>query len=220
MAPPSRWRTRSSSGRSRASQARCARTQRGVSCTPAYARSSLARRWRWKSRPTTTCPTWTACRTASCSCSSRWVRASSLRHRSSRGSRRAGRPPSSSGRARDAEVRRVWDSVRGARDAAVELLRARWAGHRPVTGAELDDAARGVIRDAGYAAHFPHRTGHSIDRELHGSGPHLDNFETADTRGLIPGVGFSVEPGVYFPGRFGMRSEINVFLAETGPEVT
>ena len=65
-----------------------------------------------------------------------------------------------------------------------------------------------------------HRTGHSIDRELHGSGPHLDNFETADTRLLQPGIGFSVEPGVYLPGRFGVRSEINVHLGEAGPEVT
>jgi Xaa-Pro aminopeptidase len=65
-----------------------------------------------------------------------------------------------------------------------------------------------------------HRTGHSIDRDLHGSGPHLDNFETADERTLIPGVGFSVEPGIYLPGRFGMRSEINIHVGEAGPEVT
>ncbi|MGH7675670.1 MAG: M24 family metallopeptidase, partial [Gemmatimonadales bacterium] len=124
------------------------------------------------------------------------------------------------GRAPDAEVRRVWDTVRGARDAAVARLNERWAAGVPVTGADLDDAARGVIGAAGYGDCFPHRTGHSIDRQLHGSGPHLDNFETADTRVLTPGVGFSVEPGIYLPGRFGMRSEINVFLAETGPEVT
>ena len=123
------------------------------------------------------------------------------------------------GRAPDAEVRRVWETVRGARDAAVARLRARW-GHAAVTGAELDDAARDVIREAGYGDSFPHRTGHSIDRDLHGSGPHLDNFETADDRVLLAGIGFSVEPGVYLPGRFGMRSEINVFLNETGPEVT
>ena len=123
------------------------------------------------------------------------------------------------GRAPDAEVRRVWETVRAARDAAVARLRERW-GHAPVTGAELDDAARGVIREAGYGNAFPHRTGHSIDRDLHGSGPHLDNFETADDRVLLAGIGFSVEPGVYLPGRFGMRSEINVFLNETGPEVT
>lgn len=125
-----------------------------------------------------------------------------------------------SGRSPDAEVRRVWTTVRDAREAAVTLLRERWTAGRPVSGADLDDAARGVIAGAGYGAQFVHRTGHSIDRELHGSGPHLDNFETADDRILLAGVGFSVEPGVYLPGRFGMRSEINVFLGETAPEVT
>jgi Xaa-Pro aminopeptidase len=119
-----------------------------------------------------------------------------------------------------AEVRRVWETVRDARDAAVALLRERWKQGAPVTGAALDDAARGVIRAAGFGEYFVHRTGHSIDRDLHGSGPHLDNFETADERTLIPGVGFSVEPGIYLPGRFGMRTEINVFLGEAGPEVT
>jgi Xaa-Pro aminopeptidase len=123
------------------------------------------------------------------------------------------------GRTPDTEVRRVWETVRGARDAAVGSLRERW-GRAPVTGAELDDAARAVITKAGYGEFFPHRTGHSIDRDLHGSGPHLDNFETADDRVLLAGIGFSVEPGVYLPGRFGMRSEINVFLDAGGPEVT
>lgn len=123
------------------------------------------------------------------------------------------------GRTPDAEVRRVWETVRAARDAAVDTLRGTW-GKATVTGAELDDAARGVIAKAGLGEFFPHRTGHSIDRDLHGSGPHLDNFETADDRALLPGIGFSVEPGIYLTGRFGMRSEINVFLAETGPEVT
>jgi len=123
------------------------------------------------------------------------------------------------GRAPDAEVRRVWDAVRRARDAVVAALRERWP-RGPVTGADLDDAARTVIHEAGFGPFFVHRTGHSIDRDLHGSGPHLDNFETADTRPLIPGIGFSVEPGVYLPGRFGMRSEINVFLGEVAPEVT
>ncbi len=118
------------------------------------------------------------------------------------------------------DVRRVWNAVWGAREAAVTLLKERWRAREPVTGAALDDAARGVIRAAGYGEQFVHRTGHSIDRDLHGSGPHLDNFETADERTLVPGVGFSVEPGVYLTGRFGVRSEINVFLLETGPEVT
>jgi len=125
----------------------------------------------------------------------------------------AGREPST-------EVRGAWDVVRGARDAAVALLRERWKNKQPVTGAAVDDAARAVIRAAGLGEYFVHRTGHSIDRELHGSGPHIDNFETADERTLIPGVGFSVEPGVYLPGRFGVRSEINVYMGESGPEVT
>jgi Xaa-Pro aminopeptidase len=129
------------------------------------------------------------------------------------------------GRTPDPEVARVWTVVRDARDAAVTRLRERWravadGGGPVVTGAELDDAARAVIREAGYGEWFVHRTGHSIDRELHGSGPHLDNFETADTRTLQAGIGFSVEPGVYLPGRFGVRSEINVYLGETEPEVT
>ena len=126
----------------------------------------------------------------------------------------AGRDPSP-------EMRKVWEAVRGARDAAVTLLREQWKQRQPVTGAALDDAARGVISRAGYGESFVHRTGHSIDRDLHGSGPHLDNFETADERRLIPGVGFSVEPGIYLPGRFGMRTEINVYIGEEGgPEVT
>ena len=125
----------------------------------------------------------------------------------------AGREPST-------EVRGAWDVVRRARDAAVVLLRDRWKRKEPVTGADLDDATRGVIRAAGFGDYFPHRTGHSIDRDLHGSGPHLDNFETADERALIPGVGFSIEPGIYLPGRFGIRSEINVYLRESGPQVT
>jgi Xaa-Pro dipeptidase len=130
------------------------------------------------------------------------------------------------GRSPDAEVRRVWQAVKGARDAAVDTIRTPWVGKpgkgeggRVVTGAEVDDAARAVIRAAGYDEYFPHRTGHSIDRDLHGSGPHIDNFETEDARALVPGVGFSVEPGVYLPGRFGMRSEINVYIDATGPEV-
>ena len=129
------------------------------------------------------------------------------------------------GRNPDAEVRRVWDAVRRARDRVVEVLRERYGGGGKgegggVSGADLDDAARAVIRDAGYAEYFVHRTGHSIDRELHGSGPNLDNFETADTRALEPGVGFSIEPGIYLPSRFGMRSEINAFLTGTAVETS
>lgn len=118
------------------------------------------------------------------------------------------------------EVAHVFDVVRDARDRAVALLSDRWREGWSVTGAELDDAARKVIATAGYGDYFVHRTGHSIDKELHGSGPHLDNYETHDERKLMAGVGFSVEPGIYLPGRFGVRSEINVYLRADGPEVT
>lgn len=118
------------------------------------------------------------------------------------------------------DVGRVFDIVRDARDQAVAVLRDRWREGWSVTGADLDDAARKVITRAGFGDYFMHRTGHSIDKDLHGSGPHLDNYETHDDRRLLPGIGFSVEPGIYLPGRFGVRSEINVVVHDDGPEVT
>jgi Xaa-Pro dipeptidase len=117
-------------------------------------------------------------------------------------------------------VQQVWQAVRRARDAAIEAIRSAAAARRGIAGFEADRAARDVIEAAGFGDAFVHRTGHSIDRDLHGSGPHLDDYETHDDRLLIPGVGFSVEPGVYLAGEFGMRSEVNVFMADTGPEVT
>ncbi|NNG16500.1 MAG: M24 family metallopeptidase [Gemmatimonadales bacterium] len=77
-----------------------------------------------------------------------------------------------------------------------------------------------MIDAAGFGEAFVHRTGHSIDRELHGSGPHLDSYETLDDRHLMPGVGFSIEPGIYLPGELGVRSEVNMYWALTGPVVT
>ena len=111
----------------------------------------------------------------------------------------------------------VWAAVRDARDAAIALVRDRVARKQAVRGAEVDDAARNVIVARGMGEYFTHRTGHSIDpRDLHGSGPHIDNLETREERLLVPGVAFSVEPGVYIAGEIGMRSEVNMFL--TGGE--
>jgi Xaa-Pro aminopeptidase len=118
------------------------------------------------------------------------------------------------------DVRRVWEIVRDARDTAIEHLRRAHAAGESVTGAALDAAARAHITEHGYGEYFIHRLGHSIDTELHGSGPHLDGFETNDVRQLVPGIGFSVEPGIYLPGKFGVRSEVNVMLLEEGPVVT
>lgn len=107
----------------------------------------------------------------------------------------------------------VWSAVRDGRDAAIALLQQRVSAGQPVKGGEVDDAAREVITSRGFGAHFTHRTGHSIDpRDLHGSGPHIDNLETREERLLIPGVGFSIEPGVYVKGEIGMRSEVNAYI--------
>jgi len=117
-------------------------------------------------------------------------------------------------------IREIFAAVRDAREAAVSLAKERWAAGVPVSGGELDDAAREVITSRGYGAAFIHRTGHSIDRELHGSGPNIDNLESRDTRTLIPGIGFSIEPGIYLAGDLGFRSEVDVFMGPDGPDVT
>jgi len=117
-------------------------------------------------------------------------------------------------------VGRVWEIVRDARDVGVELLRTRANAGEMARGFEVDAACRVHIAERGHAEHFIHRTGHSMDRKLHGSGPNLDDLETRDDRILVPGVGFSIEPGIYLPGAFGVRSEINVHFGADGPEVT
>ncbi|MEO8193364.1 MAG: Xaa-Pro peptidase family protein [Gemmatimonadales bacterium] len=121
-------------------------------------------------------------------------------------------------KARDLEV---WHAVRDARDAAIALLRERIGSGSPLRGGEVDDAARAVIVSRGYGDRFIHRTGHSIDpRDLHGSGPHIDNLETREERLLIPGVGFSIEPGIYLTGDVGMRSEVNGWIGEREAVIT
>ncbi|MDB4915930.1 MAG: peptidase [Gemmatimonadetes bacterium] len=112
-----------------------------------------------------------------------------------------------------ARAQEIWTIVRNARDAAIGLVQAEVAAGKAIRGGDADDAARNVITEAGLGEYFTHRTGHSIDpRALHGSGPHLDNLETREVRLLVPGVGFSIEPGVYIPGEIGVRSEVNVYL--------
>jgi Xaa-Pro aminopeptidase len=120
----------------------------------------------------------------------------------------------------DARTQEIWEAVRDARDAAVTFLKDRYAAGETIRGFEVDDVSRGVITERGYGEYFVHRTGHSIDTILHGSGPNLDNLETRDDRQLITGVGFSVEPGIYIPGDIGVRSEINVYWSPEGPVVT
>ena len=120
-----------------------------------------------------------------------------------------------------ARAREIWTAVRDARDAAIALVQERVSSAKPVRGGEVDDAARNVLQGRGLGEYFTHRTGHSIDpRDLHGSGPHIDNLETREERALIPGVAFSIEPGVYIAGEIGMRSEVNVYLQNGRAVVT
>jgi Xaa-Pro aminopeptidase len=118
------------------------------------------------------------------------------------------------------EYLRVFEVVCEARDAAVEAVReARRAG-RPMRGCDLDDVCRSVVERAGYGERFVHRTGHSIHETPHGNGANIDNLETRDERSLVPRTLFSIEPGIYLPGRFGVRSEVNVYLSESDAIVT
>jgi Xaa-Pro aminopeptidase len=108
------------------------------------------------------------------------------------------------------EVAAVFDAVAGARDAAAGLVEEAARTGRDLRGWEVDRAARTVLEGAGFAAQVLHRTGHSLGEQVHGNGTHLDDFETHDDRRILPGTGFTIEPGLYFD-TFGIRSEINVY---------
>lgn len=113
----------------------------------------------------------------------------------------------------------IFQAVAGARDAAVARVMQAAASGEPLCGWQVDDAARGYLRGRGLDEYFFHRTGHSIGEDVHGTGANMDNFETHDDRPIVPGLCFSVEPGVYL-AEFGIRSEVNVYRSEAGAEVT
>jgi Xaa-Pro dipeptidase len=119
------------------------------------------------------------------------------------------------------EMERVFDTVAAARDAALARVQGAVAAGKAVHGWEVDRAARDVIDREGYGDRFVHRTGHSLGRDVHGNGVHMDDYETHDDRRLLEGTGFTIEPGIYLP-HFGIRSEINVVVGAddapaTGP---
>jgi Xaa-Pro dipeptidase len=114
------------------------------------------------------------------------------------------------GREPSERERQVFSAVAQARDAAIRTVQEAFAAGNPLAGWQADDAARAVIRDAGFGEYFTHRTGHSISTETHGNGANLDNLETHDERLILPNTCFSVEPGLYFPGEFGVRNEVNM----------
>ena len=116
-------------------------------------------------------------------------------------------------------IQNVFEIVRDARDRAVERVQAAVRNKEGIHGFDVDDAARGYIKEKGFAEYFVHRTGHSIGEEVHGTGANMDNLETHDERKIIPGTCFSVEPGVYLP-EFGIRSEVNVYVSANEARVT
>jgi Xaa-Pro aminopeptidase len=118
------------------------------------------------------------------------------------------------------EFVRIFNIVREARDKATDFVRKNVREGKSIRGAEVDDVSRGVIKQAGYGEQFTHRTGHSIGEEGHGNGVNIDNFETRDSRRITPGVCFSIEPGIYLEGKFGVRSEIDVYVGDKDIEVT
>jgi Xaa-Pro dipeptidase len=117
------------------------------------------------------------------------------------------------------EYAKVFAVVREARDKAINLILTSIAKGKPLQGWQVDNAARGVINDAGYGGYFFHRTGHSIGESVHGNGVNMDGLETKDTRHLIPRTCTSIEPGIYLRD-FGIRSEVNVYIGEREARVT
>ena len=118
------------------------------------------------------------------------------------------------------EYVKIWNIVYNAQQTAFNFVKTSFKAGKSIGGADVDDVSRDVIRKAGYADQFLHRTGHSIGEEGHGNGANIDNLETRDSRRLIPRTAFSIEPGIYLAGKFGVRSEIDVYLTENDAIIT
>jgi Xaa-Pro aminopeptidase len=117
------------------------------------------------------------------------------------------------------EYARAFAAARDGRDAAIDLVQSAAREGRELRGYEVDRACRTVLERRGYGGQFIHRTGHSLGETVHGDGVHLDDYETHDDRRLIPGTGFTIEPGVYTDS-FGVRTEINMFMDRRDAHVT
>lgn len=118
------------------------------------------------------------------------------------------------------EYVKIWNIVYDAQQAAFNFVRSAFRDRKVITGAQVDDISRGIINKAGYGDQFLHRTGHSIGEEGHGNGANIDNLETRDSRRLIPDTAFSIEPGIYLEGKFGIRSEIDVYVSDDDAIIT
>jgi Xaa-Pro dipeptidase len=118
------------------------------------------------------------------------------------------------------ERQKIFDVVRNGRDAAIKAAQQRYPTGEILYGWQIDEEARQSITKAGYGDYFLHRTGHNIHEEVHGNGANIDNLETQDNRRLMRGTCFSIEPGVYLKGNFGVRSEVDMYLSEKEAIVT
>jgi Xaa-Pro aminopeptidase len=112
------------------------------------------------------------------------------------------------------EYEKIFQIVKGGRDAALNFVRGAFSKGKQIAGWQVDDAARKFIATKGYAQYFVHRTGHSIGEEIHANGANMDNLETRDERKILPRTSFSIEPGVYLARKFGVRSEIDVYISK------
>lgn len=113
------------------------------------------------------------------------------------------------------EYSKIFDVVKGGRDAAIRFVQDSFKEGKEICGYQIDDAARNFFKEKGYDQYFVHRTGHSIGEEIHGNGANIDNLETRDERRIIPRTSFSIEPGIYLPGKFGVRSEIDMYITKS-----
>jgi Xaa-Pro dipeptidase len=119
-----------------------------------------------------------------------------------------------------AKHQKIFNVVRDGRDASIKAAQKRYPTGEILYGWQIDEEARQSITKAGYGQYFLHRTGHSIHEEVHGNGANIDNLETQDSRRLLEGTCFSIEPGVYLKGDFGVRSEVDMYLSEKEAIVT
>lgn len=111
-----------------------------------------------------------------------------------------------------AKHQEIFSLVRKAQKEGTDLVIKRYQEGKEIQGGEVDALVRKVITEGGYGDYFTHRTGHNIYTVNHGPGANLDAIETDDHRPLIPRTCFSVEPGIYLPGEFGVRLEYDVYI--------
>jgi Xaa-Pro dipeptidase len=118
------------------------------------------------------------------------------------------------------DVQEVFDVTLNARDKAIEFLRSRVKEGKDIRGYEVDQVAREYIKSRGYEKYIANRLGHSIGTFVHGIQTHLDNFENKDERLIVPNHLTSVEPCIIIPGKFGIRTEVDVLVIEKEVIVT